>query len=382
MFRANLYHLCETNSTRQVVTGLTTLQAATDHLLRAYIAHTSSILGGGSSAGFDTLAISNPLATPADAGIAVGIGATAGPGAGAAAQNTAGPTDAKVKRKRTKREREPNEPPRPLTAYFLYAKHARSVIKADLGENVKPGEIANEATRRWNEMPEHEKAVRLTRCFMFQDCHTDRVQMWKESYRDSLAKYQVAMKEFRANNANAAAAAASPEQLQEGDLDDEPPAVGAEIDLDEEDSGIEDHGHMTEQRKVPLPPQKTAVTPKEPTPVNTKRRRTKDAAERNPAAPAQVSSPVPALPPTHKETRVPVPGSAPPKAPAEAPKTAEKRKKTEGKSVAVEEPKKKRVRKSVAAEDEESSKMTSDAVPSPEKKEKRSRPRKSDSGRI
>ncbi len=381
MFRANLYHLCETNSTRQVVTGLTTLQAATDHLLRAYIAHTSSILGGGSSAGFDTLAISNPLANPADASIAVGIGATAGAGAGAAVQPTSGPTDAKVKRKRTKREREPNEPPRPLTAYFLYAKHARSFIKADLGENVKPGDVATEATRRWNVMPEHEKAVRLTLCFMFRDCHADRVQMWKESYRDSLVKYQAAMKEFKANSANAAAGAASPEELHEGDVDDEPPAVGAEIDLDEEDSGIEDHSHMVQQRKAPLPPQKTAVTPKEPTPVNTKRRRTKDTAERNPAAPAQVSSPVPVLPPA-KETRVPVPGSAPPKAPAEVPKTTEKRKKTEAKSAAVEEPKKKRVRKSLAAEDEESSKMTSDAVPSPEKKEKRSRPRKSDSGRI
>ena len=122
----------------QVITGLTTLQSAIGDLIHAYLAHTNNILGGGPSTGADTLAISNPL----------GFSGTS--------------VDIASKKKKAKKERDPNAPKRPLTAYFLYAQHARKIIREDLGADnidLKPGDIATEATRRWHAMSLEEQEV-------------------------------------------------------------------------------------------------------------------------------------------------------------------------------------------------------------------------------
>lgn len=96
----------------------------------------------GQSAGPDTLAISNPLGN-------AGRGITPAPAE----------ADVKQKKKKVKKEKDPNAPKRPLTAYLLYAQSARSTIKDELGEGIKPGEVAEEITKRWHEMPDGEKSV-------------------------------------------------------------------------------------------------------------------------------------------------------------------------------------------------------------------------------
>jgi hypothetical protein len=64
----------------------------------------------------------------------------------------------KEKKKRVKKEKDPNAPKRPLTAFFLFSTRARQHIKSDLGE-ATPVEINNEILRRWNEMDAAQKEV-------------------------------------------------------------------------------------------------------------------------------------------------------------------------------------------------------------------------------
>jgi transcriptional regulator HMO1 len=69
------------------------------------------------------------------------------------------PVDGKVKRKRVKKEKDPNAPKRPLTAFFLYSTYARPLVKSDLGDKSAPVDINNEILRRWQNMSEAEKNV-------------------------------------------------------------------------------------------------------------------------------------------------------------------------------------------------------------------------------
>lgn len=99
--------------------------------------HCNTVVGGGSS---NSLDISNFL------------------------NKTSPAPDLKQKRKRTRKEKDPNAPKRPLTAYFLYSHHARDIIKQDLrdannGQEPKSQEVQDEATRRWNAMVPDEKKV-------------------------------------------------------------------------------------------------------------------------------------------------------------------------------------------------------------------------------
>lgn len=137
----------------QVVAGLTSLQNSIGILLRAYLQDSNRLLGYDLSAGLDAASFDNLLNN-----------AAIGFGAGAAQATTAGVEDVKPKRKkREKKARDKNAPKRPLTAYFLYAQHARPVIKRDLekelGPDLKPQMIANEATRRWKELSEEARQV-------------------------------------------------------------------------------------------------------------------------------------------------------------------------------------------------------------------------------
>lgn len=65
----------------------------------------------------------------------------------------------KEKKKRIKKEKDPNAPKRPLTAFFLFSTRAREHIKRDLGQTATPVEINNEILRRWNDMSEDDKEV-------------------------------------------------------------------------------------------------------------------------------------------------------------------------------------------------------------------------------
>lgn len=139
----------------QVVAGLTSLQNSIGILLRAYLQDSNRLLGYDLSAGLDAASFDSLLNSAVS-----GFGAAAGQSA------TAGAEDVKPKKKkRAKKEVDPNAPKRPLTAYFLYAQNARPIIKKDLekeiGADLKPQMIANEATRRWKELPEATRQVRL-----------------------------------------------------------------------------------------------------------------------------------------------------------------------------------------------------------------------------
>lgn len=148
---------------RQVITGLTTLQSTIGELIHAYLNHTNNVLGGGSSTLGDTLAISNPLGFSSNAG--GGGGSAGGGGGGTGVIAPGGPVGADGgKKKRIKKERDPNAPKRPLTAYFLYAQRAREYIRKDLAvdnADVRPGDISAESTRRWHAMKSEEQEVRI-----------------------------------------------------------------------------------------------------------------------------------------------------------------------------------------------------------------------------
>jgi hypothetical protein len=134
----------------QIVTGLTTLIGVITELNTAFIKHTNDLAneGGANINSLSSVSITHFLST---AGKAV-------TGAGLASDLV------KVKRKRVKKEKDPNAPKRPLTAFFLYSTFARPEVKDELGD-VSPVEINNEILRRWKEMPPLEKQV--SRCPAF-----------------------------------------------------------------------------------------------------------------------------------------------------------------------------------------------------------------------
>lgn len=61
------------------------------------------------------------------------------------------------KKERKKRTHDPNAPKRPLTPYFLYMQHARSIIANDLGSEAPKGAVQEEGQRRWANMLPSEK---------------------------------------------------------------------------------------------------------------------------------------------------------------------------------------------------------------------------------
>ena len=64
---------------------------------------------------------------------------------------------AEEKKERKKRTHDPNAPKRPLTPYFLYMQHARSIIANDLGTDAPKGAVQEEGQRRWANMSPTEK---------------------------------------------------------------------------------------------------------------------------------------------------------------------------------------------------------------------------------
>lgn len=63
------------------------------------------------------------------------------------------------KKERKKRTHDTNAPKRPLTPYFLYMQHARSIIANDLGSEAPKGAVQEEGQRRWAHMGPPEKQV-------------------------------------------------------------------------------------------------------------------------------------------------------------------------------------------------------------------------------
>ncbi|KAM0343171.1 hypothetical protein ACHAPU_008764 [Fusarium lateritium] len=86
------------------------------------------------------------------------------------------------KKERKKRTIDPNAPKRPLTPYFLYMQHARSIIANDLGAEAPKGAVQEEGQRRWAHMGPHEK------------------QGWNNAYQYNLRLYNARVHSYKHGN--------------------------------------------------------------------------------------------------------------------------------------------------------------------------------------
>ncbi|KAH7155599.1 hypothetical protein B0J13DRAFT_229701 [Dactylonectria estremocensis] len=100
-------------------------------------------------------------------------------------QELAPPVEEKKERK--KRTIDPNAPKRPLTPYFLYMQHARSIIANDLGSEAPKGAVQEEGQRRWAHMGPHEK------------------QGWNNAYQYNLRLYNARVHSYKNGNPHAKA---------------------------------------------------------------------------------------------------------------------------------------------------------------------------------
>lgn len=73
-------------------------------------------------------------------------------------------SEAGGRKKRKRAPVDPNAPKRPLTPFFLYMQNNRPKIAEDLGSEARPKNIADEGTRRWQEMDVKEKEVCQSHC--------------------------------------------------------------------------------------------------------------------------------------------------------------------------------------------------------------------------
>lgn len=158
----------------QVIVSLSNLQKGLSHvqnglqdMMNAYIKHTTSVIAGEDGA-LEALSVLplNIAETAKDAMAAATSAVNNVNQSVAAATPAAEPEPGKTKkRKREKKEKDPNAPKRPLTAAFLYAQHARPIVKRDLesslapGAKLEPNAVNFEVNKRWNEMLEEDKEV-------------------------------------------------------------------------------------------------------------------------------------------------------------------------------------------------------------------------------
>ncbi|VEU21740.1 DEKNAAC102541 [Brettanomyces naardenensis] len=84
--------------------------------------------------------------------------------------------------KKKKKIRDPNAPKKPLTSFFLYSNFMRDVIIKERmrggAEPLSQPQIAQETSRRWKMLPEHEKVG------------------WKDLYEDQKKAYDIELKKY------------------------------------------------------------------------------------------------------------------------------------------------------------------------------------------
>ena len=173
----NSENTAKTSSHQQVIVSLSNLQAGLAHvqsglneLLRAYLEHTNSVIAGEDGV-LEKLNLGKEIAATANAtieaattvnGITQAITAAADKDKPEAAAEKPGKG---TKRKREKKEKDPNAPKKPLTAAFLYAQTARPIVRGDLeaalgpDQKLEPNAVNLEVNKRWNEMTEEDKEV-------------------------------------------------------------------------------------------------------------------------------------------------------------------------------------------------------------------------------
>ncbi|EFR04429.1 urease [Nannizzia gypsea CBS 118893] len=297
----------------QVIVGLAALQSAVSDLSRAYINHANTVLNRGPSSidigGLNSL-LENGIFPSSVAGAGAGAGGEGENGASAdAAGRAASPGARSVAGTKRKRVHDPNAPKRALTAYFLYMKHERANIAAELGANARPKEVADEGTRRWGKMPPQEK------------------QKWKDMYAENLAIYNEEMSAYKASlppghkvdstvpatpkpaKAAKTSKTSKPSTKEAARQDDDHDAAAEEQlqqavrEATTENSSSESDSSDSESADATPTP-----SPPKPTPKSQKRRQSKAAAAAAAAAPApepviETPTPAPKKPSPEKKER-------------------------------------------------------------------------------
>ncbi|KXS97337.1 hypothetical protein AC578_10735 [Pseudocercospora eumusae] len=318
------------------------LSNAVDKAVKAYIDHTDVILQGEGT--LDISHLLNPFtgavgaAQTAEFNIANGLHAVTTGTAEALANG-----EPKKRQKRPYKQRDPNAPKRPLTAYFRYLKEVRPLIAAEVQnkppiDGSKAGDISKIATERWKALGDAKR------------------KPYHLAYQSELAAYEAAVKEYKAAGGSVDAPKTpgdEDEEEEDEDEEDESPAkvVAAADESSSSDDSSSDEEETDSEEEVPAkPPPPPPEAPK------------KKSSKKSKTAAAAAATPVAAVPPP------PAPMAAP------EPVSSKKRKAPAGEETPATEKKKKKNRKSEV--DPASAQLQFEssqpaATPGAEKKEKK-----------
>lgn len=131
----------------KVLNGLSKVEQSIQELTRAYTTHSNNILGKISDSPLELFNLAGPILDVNT--LFTGQSDLQRPNQ--LAELSAG--------KRKKKQFDPNAPKRPVTPYFLYMLTERGKIAKDLEDGHSAKAVADEGTKRWNEMPPEEKEV-------------------------------------------------------------------------------------------------------------------------------------------------------------------------------------------------------------------------------
>jgi len=84
----------------------------------------------------------------------------------------------KKKKKKEKKAKDPNAPKKPQTAFFVYLREQRQVVK-DKNPTMKPKELVSELGRLWKEMSDEDKKE-----------FKDKAELEKTKYKEEVKKYE------------------------------------------------------------------------------------------------------------------------------------------------------------------------------------------------
>ena len=164
------------------------------------------------------------------------------------------PDGKKKRKKRNYKQRDPNAPKRPLTAYFRYLGENRGAIQQEIQSNPdlyqtpgKPGDISRIATDRWNALSKEQQ------------------EPYRKAYQDALKDYEKEVAEYKANgNKVGDTTMIEDTNLDASHVEDEatPAKVTTEkVDDDDDDSSSDSSSSESsdeeEEAPPPPPPQKT-----------------------------------------------------------------------------------------------------------------------------
>ncbi|KAJ5929016.1 hypothetical protein N7454_006864 [Penicillium verhagenii] len=242
------------NSKDAMLMRLMALQSYIADLSKAYLEHANSVISGG-PATIDIPDVPSGLRL------------------GEFERPSSPSTKLEPTKKRKRAPADPNAPKRALTPYFLYMQSNRPKIAADLGETAKPKDVADEGTRRWQEMPAPQKDV------------------WKELYLMNYEKYKADMAAYKAGKLADEEHEQDPAATQlQADFADAPKEASdkdSSSDEEEEDKAASDSDESRESSPSPVQP-----PPKEKTPRSTKRQRVSDSKKEVPESAVKQTSPV------------------------------------------------------------------------------------------